>query len=159
MASFTITKRIHAPVETVFDVASDLAHAAESIRDIEKIELLTPGPVDVGTRWRETRTMMGRQETVTLEITAFDRPRSYTAGCESCGAYMETTFRFTPIGDLAGPAATDLTVDIRCEARSLFAKIMSPLTRIMFVRMMRWCMENDLEDLKRAAESRVVVAN
>jgi hypothetical protein len=148
-----MTKRINAPVDVVFDVASDLEHAARRIRGIEKIELLTPGPVGVGTRWRETRRMMGREATETLEITAFDPPRSYTAGCHSCGATMETTFRFTEIGRGSGPAATELTLDIRCEARSLFAKLMSPLTRLMFEKVMRGCMESDLDDLARAAES------
>lgn len=45
MASIMVTKRIAAPVETVFGVASDLEHAAGRIRGIEKIELLTPPPV------------------------------------------------------------------------------------------------------------------
>jgi hypothetical protein len=153
MANFTMTKRIAAPVETVFDVASDLARAAEHIRGIEKIELLTPGPVGVGTQWRETRKMMGREDIQTLEITAFDRPRSYRVGCESCGAYFETTFRFAPAAD--SPAnATDLALDIRCEARSLFAKLMSPITNIMFGKLMRGCMESDLEDLARVGEAR-----
>ena len=154
MPSLTITKRINAPVETVFDVATDLAHAAERIRGIEKIEVLTPGPVGIGTRWRETRRMMGRESTETLEFTAFDRPRFYTVGCESCGAYMETTFRFTPAVGAANGDATDLTLDVRSEARSLFAKLMSPLTKLMFGKMMRGCMEDDLNDLARAAESR-----
>jgi hypothetical protein len=154
-----MTKRIDAPVETVFEVASDLAHAAEHIRGIERIELLTPGPVGAGTRWRETRRMMGREATETIEFTAFDRPRSYTAGCSSCGAYVETTFRFAPAGgaaDLPGSgSATDLTLDVRCEARSLFARLMSPLTNRMFAKLMRGCMEDDLDDLQRVAEARV----
>jgi hypothetical protein len=153
MARLTITKRINAPVEVVFDVASDLAHAAERLRGIEKIEVLTPGPIRVGTRWRETRRMMGRESTETLEITAFDRPHRYTAGCHSCGAYMEATFRFTPIGEAGGPAATDITLDIRCEARSVLAKLMSPLSSLMFAKVMRGCMEDELDDLKRAAEA------
>ncbi|MEX2317324.1 MAG: SRPBCC family protein [Pirellulales bacterium] len=154
MASFSMTKRITAPVETVFEVASDLEHAAETIRGIERIELLTPPPVGIGTRWRETRRMMGREATETLELTAFDRPHRYTVGCHSCGAYMETTFRFTPSGDASGPAATDLALDIRCEARSLFAKLMSPLSNMMFAKMMRSCIASDLDDLARVAESR-----
>jgi hypothetical protein len=153
MTSFTMTKRISAPVEVVFDVASDLEHAAGRFRGIEKIELVTPAPVGVGTRWRETRRMMGRQATETMEMTAFDRPHRYTVGCHSCGAYMETAFRFTPMGGASGPGATDLTLDIRCQPRSLFAKMMSPLTRLMFTKMMRGCMENDLDDLARAAEA------
>jgi hypothetical protein len=156
MTNFTITQRINAPVDTVFDVASDLAHAAEQFRGIEKIEVLTPGPVGVGTRWRETRRMMGREATETLEFTAFNRPKSYTAGCHSCGTYMETTFHFAPTENAATGLATDLTLDIHCEARLLFAKLMWPVTKLIMGKMMRGCMESDLEDLARAAESRAV---
>jgi hypothetical protein len=153
MAKFTLTKRIEAPLETVFDVATDLAHAAEHLRGIQKIELLTDGPVGVGTRWRETRKMMGHESTETLQIVAFDRPRSYAVGCESCGAYLETTFRFAQVGE-----ATDLTLDVRMEARSLVAKLMSPLGSLMFGKTMRQLMENDLDDVRRVAESPAAVA-
>jgi hypothetical protein len=171
MYQFTMTKRINAPVETVFDVASDLEHAAGRFRGIVKIELLTPGPVGAGTRWRETRRMMGREHTETLEMTAYDRPRSYTVGCDFCGATMETVFQFTPVEGSAGDAsggtaglpssgsvATDLTLDIRCEARSLVAKMMSPLTGLMFDKILRDCMQNDVDDLARAAEARTIAA-
>jgi hypothetical protein len=154
MASLTLTRRMHAPVQTVFDVASDLARAAEHIRGILNVELLTPGPVGVGTRWRETRKMMGKEATETLEITAFDQPHSYTVGCSSCGAYMESTFRFVP----AGGGATDVTLDLRCEARSLAARLMSPLTNMMFGKMMRQNMEDDLDDIQRVAESQTAIA-
>lgn len=150
MASLTLTKRIAASIETVFPVATDLAHAAERIRGIAKIELITPGPVGVGTQWRETRKMMGHQSTETLEITAFDPPHGYTIGCDSCGAHIQTTFHFTPVGD-----ETDVTLAVSLEARSLFAKLMSPLGNMMFGATMRKCMQDDLDDIKLAAEAKV----
>jgi hypothetical protein len=149
MAQFSMTKRIAAPVETVFTVATDLAHAAENIRGIEKTELLTGGPVGIGTRWRETRKMLGSESTETLEVVGFERWKSYTVGCESCGAYFETTFRFDRDGD-----GTLVTLDARTEARSLMAKLMSPVGNLMFGKMMRKCMGDDLDDIRRLAESR-----
>jgi hypothetical protein len=152
MAQFVLTQLVHAPVDVVFEVASDLERAAEHFGAIEKIEVLTPGPVGVGTKWRETRRMMGREATETLEFTAFDRPRSYTAGCESCGVYLETAFRFETVN---GPASgTDVTVETRWKPRSLFAKLMSPLMNLMFLKTLRGCIEQDLADLARAAEAR-----
>jgi hypothetical protein len=150
MASISITRQVAAPPEVVFEVATDLPHAAEHIRGIDKIELLTPGPIGVGTRWKETRRMMGNTATETLEIVAFDRPRSYTVGCESCGAYMETTFGFLPAG-----TGTQVSLNVRMEARSLFAKLLSPVGNLMFGKMMRKCLDDDLADIKRVAESRV----
>lgn len=145
-----MTKRVAAPVDMVFDIATDIEHAAEHIRGIDKIERLTPGPVGVGTQWRETRTMMGRQDTEMLEVIAFDRPHSYTIGCDSCGAYFKSTFRFAPVGN-----ETDVTLEVDLEARSVFARLMAPIGRMMFNATMRKCLEADLEDIKQVAESRV----
>jgi hypothetical protein len=129
MAQFSMSKRVAAPVETVFDVTTELEHTAEHIRGIEKIELLTAGPIRMGTRWREARKIMGQQSTETLEVVGFDRLRSYSVGCESCGAYFETTFRFEPDGD-----GSLLTLDERTEARSLMAKLTSPLGNLISAR-------------------------
>lgn len=154
MAQFSLTKRIAAPVETVFTVATDLAHAADNIRGIEKIEPLTGGPFAVGTQWRETRKMMGTQSTEMLEVVGFERWKRYTVGCESCGAYFETTFRFDRDGD-----GTLITLDARTEARSLMAKVLSPLGSLMFGKLMRKCMGDDLDDLARVAETRANAAH
>ncbi len=150
MTSFTVTKHVNAPIETVFEVATDLRHAAEHVRGIEKIELLTPEPIGVGTRWRETRKMMGREATEVLEIKAFDRPRRYVVGCESCGCYFETTFSFAPADD-----GTDVTLELQTKALTLMAKVMSPIGNLMMGGTMRKCLEGDLDDVKRVAESRV----
>lgn len=150
MSNFQLSKHISAPIETVFDVAADLPHAAEHIRGIEKIELLTPGPIGVGTKWRETRRMMGREATEVLEIKSFERPRSYSVGCESCGCYFESTFSFTPHDQ-----GTELTLDVSTKALTLMAKIMSPIGNLLMGSALRKCMQDDLDDVKRVAESRV----
>lgn len=150
MTRFSMTRRIEAPIETVFEMATDLPRAAQHIRGIERIELLTDLPIGVGTRWRETRRVMGHEDTQTMEITAFDPPRSYTIGCDSYGSHFGSTFRFA-----AQPGGTDVTLEVQCEARSLGAKLMSPLGNLMFGSVMRKCMEDDLDDLKRVAEMRV----
>ena len=51
------------PVEDVFAVFTDLHRAAERIRGIERLEVLTDGPVGKGTRFRETRIMFRREAT------------------------------------------------------------------------------------------------
>jgi hypothetical protein len=98
--------------------------------------------------------MMGHEATETLEITAFDRPRSYTIGCQSCGSHFETTFRFAP----AAADTTDVFVEVNCEPRSFMARLMAPLGSLMFAKMMRSCLDADLKDIKRAAESRATRA-
>ena len=149
MADFQVTKHIAAPPEVVFDVATDLPHVAEHVRGIDKIELLTPGPVGVGTKWLETRTMMGVQSTETLEVKTFFRPSKFVIACESCGCYFESIFSFAPAAN-----GTNVTLDVHTKPLTLMAKVMSPIGDLMMKGTMRKYLEEDLDDVKRVAESR-----
>ena len=91
----TIT-RFEAPLPAVFKVFSDLENAADRISGIKSIEMLTEGPMQVGTRWRETRTFMKRDATEEMEITAFEPDKHYSVGAESCGCVYETHFASVP---------------------------------------------------------------
>lgn len=148
MKPIILTKQVNASLDVVFDVASDLANAAEHIQGIERIELLTPEPVGVGTKWRETRKIMGKEATETMEVTAFDPPRSYTVEADSCGCHFLSTFRFTPESD-----GTRVELEVASQANTLMAKLMSPISALM-AGTMKKMMDQDLEDLKRVAESR-----
>jgi len=147
MAGFTLSKQINASPETVFALFTDLANAPGRIRAITKLEVLTPGPVGAGTRFRETRMMFGRQCTEEMQISAFDPGRGYTVACHSCGAEFRNSFRFT--GNCHG---TGVEVEMETRARSLVARLMKPLAWLM-MRSMKKCIDQDLEDLRRAAES------
>lgn len=146
MARLQLTHHISAPVDRVFDVFTDFAHAAENVRAIQKLELLTNGPIGVGTRFRETRTMFGRSATETLEITDFHPGRSYTVGCQSCGCECRSRFDFRP--DAGG---TTVALDFVYAPVTFFAKLMSPLS-VFVIKSCRKAMEEELADLKAVAE-------
>ena len=152
MPGLAVVETINAPIDRVFELATDLPRAAQHIDGIDKIELLTEGPIGMGTRWRETRTMMGREATEEMWITAFDPPSgsteaSYTAEAESCGCHYWSTFSFEAIGD-----TTQVTMGFRGEGRSLMAKLMSPLSGLMMGSIKKMIAQ-DLADLKRVAEA------
>lgn len=147
MGSLTANQHVDAPVDVVFQEAIDLAHAAERFSAIDRVETLTPAPFGAGTRWRETRTMFGRPSTEELEVIEFDPPHSYTVACESCGCVYHSTLRFTPSGD-----GTEVSMEITHQAVSLLAKLMSPLSACMMGGMKK-ALQQDLTDLKKAAES------
>ncbi len=147
MASFKLTRRVEAPIDAVFDIFSDIPRADEMIEAIVKIEMLTDGPVGVGTRWRETRMMFKREATEEMWVTAFERGKSYTVGCESCGCEYESTWRFDAEGD-----ATQVEFEMSYRPLTFFAKVMSPLGRLMMP-MMKKCFEKDFQALKALAES------
>ena len=54
-------KHVTAPRALVFDRATDFAGAPARIQAIRKVEMLTPGPVRVGTQFKETRVVFKRE--------------------------------------------------------------------------------------------------
>ncbi len=149
MANFTMSEHVEAPPELVFEAASDFHHAAENIHGIESLEVLTDGPIGVGTRFRETRLMFGKATTEEMEITAFDPPHGYVVENDSCGCHFRAEYKF--VGDISG---TNMRLEFQTEPRSLLAKLMAPLGKLM-TGPMKKCIGADLADVKRLAEGRV----
>ena len=146
MTSFTLTKRIDAPRETVFRLASDFRNAADHIQGITKVEMLTDGPVAQGTRFQETRIVFKREATEEMTVSAYDPPSGYALDCESCGCHYHTEFRFTANG-----SGTDVEMRFDVKPLTFFAKVMGFLMRPM----MKMCLKEtgkDLDDLKAVAE-------
>ena len=148
MTTFATQRRVAAPRATTFEVFSDFQNAASTVSAIERIEMLTEGPNRVGARFRETRTMFGRPATETMEVSAFDPPRSYTLAAESHGARYATTFTFT---EAAG--GTEVEMRFVVTPVTFMAKVMGLLMKPMMKKMVAVCAK-DLEDLARVAEAR-----
>jgi carbon monoxide dehydrogenase subunit G len=146
MASLVLSKYIDAPPADVFSVAADFERIPAVIRGIKSIEMLTPGPIGVGTRFRETRIMFGRESSEEMTVTAFNPPRSCTLEAYTCGAQFISDHRFTPQG-----SGTLLELSIRTEPRTLLAKLAAPLGVLMTGSMKKMILA-DMEDLKVAVE-------
>lgn len=150
MAGITITRDVEAPAEVVFDLATDFPHLAEWIQAIDKIEVLTDGPIGVGTRFRETRTMFKREATEEMEVTAFERPEHIALFAESHGCRYRTDYQFRPTEDGKG---TQIELRFQAEPRTLVAKVMAFVMRPMTKLILNEC-GKDLDDVKAAAEAR-----
>jgi len=147
MPSYSFSEHIKAPPARVFELFTDIERAPEHVSGIKRVEVLTEGGVKPGMKWRETREFAGREATETLEITALEPNKSYRVDCDSHGAIWRSDFRFTPDGD-----GTRVDLEMRCLPQTLKAKIMSPLS-LLFAGMLKKAIRQDLDDLKRAAES------
>ena len=148
MVNFTIKKHYEAPLEMVFELISDFEHAAENIRGIERLEVLTPGPVGAGTRFCETRIMFGKESNEEMGVTSFDPPHGYTVECESCGGHYRAEYKL--VSDIAG---THVRLDFDVRPVSLLAKLCTPLAWLMQGPMKKM-VAADLDDLKAIAEVR-----
>lgn len=148
MLEMSCSKSSTAAPARVFAAATDFRNGARIVKAITKMEMLTPGPVGVGTRFRETRTMFGREATEEMQVTAFDPPRSFTLECTNHGAHYATEFRLTP-----RDGGTEIAMHFRCRPLTFGAKVMGFLMRPMAKKLMAGCAK-DLEDIARHAEGR-----
>jgi hypothetical protein len=94
MATITVSEQIPAPLSVVFGRFTDLEGSPDRVSGIKAIELLTPGPFRLGTRWRETREVLGRLDTAEMEVTAFDRDKTYTITHHKMGTKIDAVFTF-----------------------------------------------------------------
>ncbi len=149
MPTLTISTTINAPQSRVFEVFTDLRAAPQRVSGIKSLEVLTDGPIGLATRFRETRVMLGREATETMEITAFNPPHSYDVTANSHGCLYHSTLTFTP----QGPNATTASMTFTATAKTAPAKLMGALMGWMVKGACRKAMQKDFDDLKRAIES------
>jgi hypothetical protein len=95
------------PVVHVFRKFVDIERSPANVSAIAKIEMLTPGGVRLGARWRETRQIRGRVDDAEMELTSFEQNRMYTITRHNADVRIETTFWFRP-----APGGTKVTVEL-----------------------------------------------
>lgn len=149
MVKYVVKRFIAAPRDACFEVAADFENAAHTVEDITKVEMLTDGPVSVGTRFRETRVMMGREATEEMEVTFFEPSKRYVLGAKSCGTRFESELRFEDHG-----SGTNAIMTIAAEAETIRAKVLGFVMRPMMKRVMMRCIAKDLDDVAKVAQDR-----
>lgn len=73
--AFDVQHHFSAPPERVFAGLTDLDAARDWMEGFVRIEKRTDGPFGVGTVWRETRKMFGREATEEFDVVEVDAPR------------------------------------------------------------------------------------
>ena len=121
--------------------ATDFQNGPDFIKGIIKVEMLTEGPVGLGTRFRETRVMFKREATEEMEITQFDPSSGYVLSCDSCGSHYDSTFKF-----VSKDGGTLMSMTMAITPLTFMAKVMG---LVMAPMMKKVCTEilRDFEDL------------
>ena len=142
----SVATTVDASPERVFAVATAIPRWPEVIRGIGRVEILTPGAVAMGTRFRETRVMYGREATEEMTVAELDPPKSFVLTAENHGTRYRAEHTFVPDG-----RGTRLTMTFSGKPVTLLARLFMPLGLLMAGSLKR-TLEADLADLKRAAE-------
>ena len=146
MSTVRVANQIAAPVEEVFGVFTDLEHGAERVSNIQKIEVLTVGAFKLGTRWLETREVLGRPDSAEMEVTAFERNSGYTITHHKVGTRIDTTFTFEAFED-----GTRIQTEFVLAAHGAPPGILAPMGWAMAGKI-RDVITRDLADLKDSLE-------
>jgi uncharacterized protein YndB with AHSA1/START domain len=146
MTTVTVETQVAAPVARVFDVFTDLEHSAERVSNIRAIELLTTGAFGLGTRWSETREVLGQLDSAEMEVTAFERNRTYTITHHKAGARIDTMFKFEPL-----ESGTRVRIEFALEGHGLPPGLSAPLGWAIAGKV-RDVISRDLADLKESME-------
>jgi hypothetical protein len=88
---------IDRPVSEVFDFVVDERNEPSYNPRIIAAEKLSPGPVGPGTQFRAESTAMGRTVAMTIEVTAYERPRRFASSIRMAAADIQGTLTFDPV--------------------------------------------------------------
>lgn len=143
MKTLRVARTTKATPDQLWDAITDLDRWADRISGITDVTRLDDGTdFGVGTRWRETRIMFGREATEEMEVTEIAEGRSYTVEAGGRGADYTSVWAIEPKGD-----ETELSMTFSGEPTSLIAKIMAMTLGKLFEGATRKAMEKDFDDI------------
>lgn len=127
MASFELNERIDRPPEDVFRLLTDPTRVPTWLPEVLRLEPLTDGLVTVGSRFRETRRVMGKEAQAELEIAAYEPPVRYAVRNVTSGVEATYAYALRPDG---GGTAIRLLCEIRAHGlRRLSALLLAQVLR------------------------------
>jgi carbon monoxide dehydrogenase subunit G len=152
MMNLRTSRIVAAPADVLWEIMTDLPASQDRITAIQSIEILSDlQEFGIGTKWRETRTMFGKQATEVMWVTHVDPGMSYTVRAESHGAIYTTVMAVAAIGD----DSSEISMDFDAESTGTMARIASATIGRLFANATRKAVARDLDDIADAAEARV----
>ena len=121
MAGFAVSEWIACPPQRVFEFISDANNAPKIVPAVKSTVKLTEGPPRVGTRYRETRFMNGKEQQVEMEVKEYAPPAVYAMQNVTDG--FETVYRYQ-----LHPEREGTHIDLVCEVKAAgVKKLMLPM--------------------------------
>jgi hypothetical protein len=138
-----------APPEVVFAANMDVPNWPRFIDGINRIDILTSGPIAVGLRVRTTRLIRGQRISSELKLAAMDSPWRIAFTTDDDGRRRVFTSEIVPYG-----SGSRLTMS--CEIIAVtFAARLGSLFSFLTKRRLRQRMQGDIANIAREAERRI----
>lgn len=146
METLTVRQTYKAPVSRAFEVFTDLQKAAERIKAIKQIELISGTSVAPNARWKELRRCGWRDAWMEFSVTEFTPEKSYTIISETGGTLWTTQFEFAPVA-----GGTEVAVTMQWQPKWLMMRLFNGMIR----RKITEGMKQDFEDVRQAIEESI----
>ena len=132
----------------IWAAITDIENASETIRGIEKIEVLEkPANGLVGLKWRETRMLFGKPATAEKWITDAVENKFYKTRAEDRGFVFLTTISISE-----GSGGITLTSSHESKPQGIVARLLSIPMMVLFKGVAKKAILQDLNDIKSAVE-------
>lgn len=148
--SVVVERRIAAGQGPVWEALTDLRGMERVLSGVTKVEVLTDGAFGVGTRWRETRRMFGKEATEEMWVTASDPPERYVVEAESHGTHYISEW----VLRADGPSATTVRMTFTAVASGGVAGLLARILGGLGARAVSKAIAKDLEEVASAVERR-----
>jgi hypothetical protein len=150
MGTVRISTLVEAERGTVFEAFTDFAWSRRHIPSVTKVEMISLGDVRVGTRFKETRQALGRDEVEDVKVVSYHRGKSYELHTEVHGTEYRESYKFKKEG-----ACTRVEMEFKVKPLSRSAKLKTPLGWLMKP-IIKKNLQGDLDGLRQAIERRRV---
>ena len=148
--SVVVERRIAAGQGPVWEALTDLGDMPRVLSGVTHVEVLTAGAFGVGTRWRETRRMFGKEATEEMWVTASEPPERYVVEAESHGTHYISEWQLRADGPSATTVRMTFTGETSGGVTGLLAKILGGVG----ARAVSKAVAKDLDDVAAAVEGR-----
>jgi carbon monoxide dehydrogenase subunit G len=126
MGPITTTRYIEAPPEAVFTVIANMQNWAEAVPDVVRVEMLSDTTTGVGTRFRETRLMKGKEATTELEVTEYVENERIRIVADTGGTIWDSVHTVTP-----ERGGTELELSMDARPHTFLARLITPFVKPM----------------------------
>ncbi|SPF06456.1 Polyketide cyclase / dehydrase and lipid transport [Streptomyces sp. MA5143a] len=149
-ASVVVERRVAASQGRVWEALTDLAGMERMLSGVVRVEVLTGGGFGVGTRWRETRRMFGKDATEEMGVTLSEPPERYVVEAESHGSHYVSAWELRP----DGPASTTIRMTFTAVPTGAVSGLLAKVLGGVGARAVRRAVAKDLDDVAGWLEGR-----
>lgn len=149
MSELSVSREVSVSPAALWELITDLERSPNVISAVTSVERLDDGAgFGVGTKWKETRLIFGKEATEVLEVTEIDPGRSYTVEAESLGSHYRSVISVEP-----APGGSMITVAFGAESTGAVSKVLAGTIGKLFEGGTRKALVQDLDDIAVVAET------